>query len=134
MELLQGAINAQTKYMILVAILQSCPQISSHTMLIFNYYQRKYNNIHFVFQAITGLAIDNHLLGLREIAHELKIEKPEIFNDEGYLISNQFVLSTSQVQVHFNKIPVSGFAFVIARHHNSTAAFECNGKSTALKQ
>uniref|UniRef100_A0A667WCR9 Choline O-acetyltransferase n=1 Tax=Myripristis murdjan TaxID=586833 RepID=A0A667WCR9_9TELE len=47
--------------------------------------------------AITGMAIDNHLLGLREIAHELKTEKPEIFKDEVYLISNQFILSTSQV-------------------------------------
>uniref|UniRef100_A0A8C4EA66 Choline O-acetyltransferase n=1 Tax=Dicentrarchus labrax TaxID=13489 RepID=A0A8C4EA66_DICLA len=47
--------------------------------------------------AITGMAIDNHLLGLREIAHDLKIEKPEIFKDEAHLISNQFILSTSQV-------------------------------------
>lgn len=55
-------------------------------------------NIHSPFQAITGMAIDNHLLGLREIARELKIEKPEIFKDEAHLISNQFILSTSQVQ------------------------------------
>lgn len=48
-------------------------------------------------QAITGMAIDNHLLGLREIALELKMEKPELFRDEAYLISNQFILSTSQV-------------------------------------
>ncbi|KAG8000135.1 Choline O-acetyltransferase, partial [Nibea albiflora] len=47
--------------------------------------------------AITGMAIDNHLLGLREIAHELKMEKPEIFKDEAHLICNQFILSTSQV-------------------------------------
>lgn len=53
--------------------------------------------IHILSKAITGLATDNHLLGLREIAHELKIEKPEIFKDEGYVISNQFILSTSQV-------------------------------------
>lgn len=53
-------------------------------------------------QAITGMAIDNHLLGLREIAQELKLEKPEIFKDEAYLISNQFILSTSQVQSSLN--------------------------------
>ncbi|KAM9804158.1 choline O-acetyltransferase [Neosynchiropus ocellatus] len=47
--------------------------------------------------AITGMAIDNHLLGLRELAAELKLEKPEMFADEAYLISNQFILSTSQV-------------------------------------
>ncbi|XP_034538002.1 choline O-acetyltransferase [Notolabrus celidotus] len=64
MEMLRGAITAQTKYTIL---------------------------------AITGLAIDNHMLGLREIAQELKMEKPEIFRDEAHLISNQFILSTSQV-------------------------------------
>uniref|UniRef100_A0A3B3BDI2 Choline O-acetyltransferase n=1 Tax=Oryzias melastigma TaxID=30732 RepID=A0A3B3BDI2_ORYME len=47
--------------------------------------------------AISGMAIDNHLLGLREIAQDMKMEKPEIFKDEAYLISNQFLLSTSQV-------------------------------------
>nr|XP_019944776.1 PREDICTED: choline O-acetyltransferase [Paralichthys olivaceus] len=64
MEMLRGAIAAQTNYTI---------------------------------RAITGMAIDNHLLGLRGIAHELRMEKPEIFSDEAYLISNQFILSTSQV-------------------------------------
>ncbi|KAM9837491.1 choline O-acetyltransferase b [Aulostomus maculatus] len=47
--------------------------------------------------AITGMAIDNHLLGLVRIAKELNMEKPEIFCDETYLASNQFILSTSQV-------------------------------------
>lgn len=47
--------------------------------------------------AITGMAIDNHLLGLLRIAKELNMEKPEIFCDETYLASNQFILSTSQV-------------------------------------
>ncbi|XP_068183862.1 choline O-acetyltransferase [Antennarius striatus] len=51
----------------------------------------------FTIMAITGMAIDNHLLGLRELARELKIDKPEIFKDEAYVISNQFILSTSQV-------------------------------------
>lgn len=53
-------------------------------------------------QAITGMAIDNHLLGLREIAHELKMETPEMFRDEAYAISNQFILSTSQVKLSLN--------------------------------
>lgn len=55
------------------------------------------------FKAITGLGIDNHLLGLREVARELKVETPEIFKDEAYLISNQFILSTSQVCSSKNK-------------------------------
>ncbi|XP_073346370.1 choline O-acetyltransferase-like [Pagrus major] len=47
--------------------------------------------------AITGMAIDNHLLGLLKIAKDLNMEKPEIFCDETFLASNQFILSTSQV-------------------------------------
>lgn len=47
--------------------------------------------------AITGMAIDNHLLGLLRISKDLNMEKPEIFRDETYLTSNQFILSTSQV-------------------------------------
>ncbi|XP_058155608.1 choline O-acetyltransferase [Dasypus novemcinctus] len=47
--------------------------------------------------AITGMAIDNHLLGLREVAREVCEELPEMFRDETYLTSNRFVLSTSQV-------------------------------------
>uniref|UniRef100_A0A6Q2WVC0 Choline O-acetyltransferase n=1 Tax=Esox lucius TaxID=8010 RepID=A0A6Q2WVC0_ESOLU len=47
--------------------------------------------------AITGLGIDNHLLGLREISRELSMEMPEIFTDKTYVASNQFILSTSQV-------------------------------------
>ena len=43
------------------------------------------------------MAIDNHLLGLREMAKELKMEQPDIFSDETYRASNQFILSTSQV-------------------------------------
>ncbi|CAH2321315.1 choline O-acetyltransferase [Pelobates cultripes] len=47
--------------------------------------------------AITGMAIDNHLLALRELAREHCKELPELFTDEMYLASNRFILSTSQV-------------------------------------
>ncbi|XP_016056333.1 PREDICTED: choline O-acetyltransferase [Miniopterus natalensis] len=47
--------------------------------------------------AITGMAIDNHLLGLRELARDVCKELPDMFTDETYLMSNRFVLSTSQV-------------------------------------
>ncbi|XP_034564347.1 choline O-acetyltransferase-like [Notolabrus celidotus] len=47
--------------------------------------------------AITGMAIDNHLLGLLRISKELNMEKPDIFCDETFVASNQFILSTSQV-------------------------------------
>ncbi|XP_030628286.1 choline O-acetyltransferase [Chanos chanos] len=52
---------------------------------------------HYTILAITGMAIDNHLLGLREMAKELNLESPEIFTDKTYIVSNQFILSTSQV-------------------------------------
>ncbi|XP_037610209.1 choline O-acetyltransferase-like [Sebastes umbrosus] len=51
----------------------------------------------YTIKAITGMGIDNHLLGLMRIAKELNMEKPEIFCDETYMASNQFILSTSQV-------------------------------------
>uniref|UniRef100_A0A7D9NKB3 Choline O-acetyltransferase n=1 Tax=Xenopus tropicalis TaxID=8364 RepID=A0A7D9NKB3_XENTR len=51
----------------------------------------------YTIQAITGMAIDNHLLALRELAQEHFKELPELFRDEMYLTSNRFILSTSQV-------------------------------------
>ncbi|XP_072312746.1 choline O-acetyltransferase-like [Eucyclogobius newberryi] len=47
--------------------------------------------------AITGNGIDNHLLALLKLSRDLKMEKPEIFCDQSYVSSNQFILSTSQV-------------------------------------
>ncbi|MEE6488660.1 hypothetical protein FKM82_015304 [Ascaphus truei] len=47
--------------------------------------------------ALTGMAIDNHLLALRELAREHCTELHELFTDEMYLASNRFILSTSQV-------------------------------------
>ena len=43
------------------------------------------------------MAIDNHLCGLKGMAKELNMDPPEIFTDDTYTISNQFILSTSQV-------------------------------------
>ena len=48
-------------------------------------------------QAILGHGIDNHLLGLRQIAEEIGTETPDLFKDESYKLSNHFTLSTSQV-------------------------------------
>ncbi|XP_039269614.2 choline O-acetyltransferase-like isoform X1 [Styela clava] len=47
--------------------------------------------------AITGLAIDCHLVGLKEASKELKLPIPELFSDPSYDICNYFTLSTSQV-------------------------------------
>ncbi|XP_068162148.1 choline O-acetyltransferase-like isoform X2 [Antennarius striatus] len=51
----------------------------------------------YTISAITGMGIDNHLLGLLRTARELNMERPAIFCDDTYLTSNQFILSTSQV-------------------------------------
>lgn len=60
-------------------------------------------------QAVTGMGTDNHLLGLREIAKEMKMETPDLFSDETYHISNHFILSTSQVRAayYINTIQLS---------------------------
>ncbi|XP_055517636.1 choline O-acetyltransferase [Leucoraja erinacea] len=53
--------------------------------------------INYTVQTITGMAIDNHLLGLQEMAKELQMDLPKLFTDKTYLMSNNFHLSTSQV-------------------------------------
>ncbi len=77
-------------------------------------------------QAITGMGTDNHLLALREIAKEMKMETPDIFSDETYHISNHFILSTSQVRAVYDintiqlrgtckyGLPCSEFVFCIS--------------------
>lgn len=49
--------------------------------------------------AISGAAVDRHLLGLRLLAKEAGMETPEIFKDPAYGKSMHFCLSTSQVPV-----------------------------------
>lgn len=61
------------------------------------------------------MAIDNHLLGLLKTASELKMEKPDIFCDETYLASNQFVLSTSQVTLDFKLSVIVSFLLASMR-------------------
>ncbi|CAH8602295.1 unnamed protein product [Dicrocoelium dendriticum] len=48
-------------------------------------------------ETILGHGVDNHLLGLRQIASINGMRLPEIFRDEAYLEANRFRLSTSQV-------------------------------------
>jgi carnitine O-acetyltransferase len=52
----------------------------------------------FVGQAVRGLAVDRHLLGLKLIAKENGIPIPEIFTEKGFVQSTHFRLSTSQVK------------------------------------
>ncbi|KAI0235637.1 Choline O-acetyltransferase [Lamellibrachia satsuma] len=50
-------------------------------------------------QTILGHGIDNHLLGLKQIAEELERDCPAVFKDESYGVANQFTMSTSQASV-----------------------------------
>lgn len=50
-------------------------------------------------QAILGRGIDNHLLGLRQIAEQCAMKTPTLFVDGSYQTSNHFTLSTSQVKL-----------------------------------
>ncbi|VVC92928.1 unnamed protein product, partial [Leptidea sinapis] len=48
-------------------------------------------------QALQGLGVDRHLLGLKLIAKENGIEVPELYSDAGYVRSAHMRISTSQV-------------------------------------
>lgn len=114
MELLWTAIKAQTNYTILVSETDNWIETTITQSASYNHVWLWLSNCdcHTVLsaikyclstvwkQAITGMAIDNHLLGLREIAKELKLEKPELFSDTTYATSIHLIFSTSQV--HFN--------------------------------
>lgn len=95
------AIKAQTNYTVLVNKTEESDQLPNHSISYHDTVMSQCRSLIrtklLLVQAITGMAIDNHLLGLREISKELNLEKPEIFTDETYIFSNQFILSTSQV-------------------------------------
>jgi len=61
-------------------------------------------------QAILGRGIDNHLLGLRQIAERSSMKTPQLFLDGSYQTSNHFTLSTSQVNP-----PSSSFMFCASK-------------------
>lgn len=47
--------------------------------------------------AMSGEGIDRHLLGLKLIARENNIPIPDFYNDESFIKSTHFRISTSQV-------------------------------------
>lgn len=47
--------------------------------------------------AISGQAIDRHLLGLKLTALEMKLNVPDVFMDPSYQTAMHYKLSTSQV-------------------------------------
>ncbi|XP_049831480.1 carnitine O-acetyltransferase-like [Schistocerca gregaria] len=51
----------------------------------------------YTIQAVNGLGVDRHLLGLKMIAIENGLDVPKLFLDSGYICSTHMKLSTSQV-------------------------------------
>ena len=56
-------------------------------------------------QTILGHGIDNHLLGLKQMAEETGRDCPDLFTDESYRIANRFTLTTSQASVKIILFP-----------------------------
>lgn len=53
----------------------------------------------YLHQAVSGLGVDRHLLGLKLAAIEAGMDVPKLFMDVGYLRSSHMRLSTSQVLI-----------------------------------
>jgi carnitine O-acetyltransferase len=70
-----------------------------YTTLVRKNYYSKYVRSKYYFQALSGEGVDRHLLGLRLIAAENKIELPDLFKDAAYSRSAHMRLSTSQVKL-----------------------------------
>jgi carnitine O-acetyltransferase len=81
---LRTAIKAHKDYTMLVRPRYPFPRYFAHLI----YYQ-----------ALNGEGVDRHLLGLRLIAAENKIELPDLFKDAAYSRSAHMRLSTSQVNL-----------------------------------
>uniref|UniRef100_H2YJS8 Choline O-acetyltransferase n=1 Tax=Ciona savignyi TaxID=51511 RepID=H2YJS8_CIOSA len=62
----------------------------------------------FTIAAITGHGIDCHLLGLKQMAEEMGLPTPPIFQDPSYDLSNYFQLSTSQIPTSTNSFMCYG--------------------------
>jgi carnitine O-acetyltransferase len=58
----------------------------------------------FTVDVINGQSFDRHLLGLRLIALENKLELPEIYKDIGFTKACHYYLSTSQVSSKFDAV------------------------------
>lgn len=68
------------------------------TLVRQNYHSNEFCS-HNYYQALSGEGVDRHLLGLRLIAAENKIELPDLFKDAAYSRSAHMRLSTSQVKL-----------------------------------
>ncbi|KAL5484736.1 hypothetical protein EMCRGX_G021281 [Ephydatia muelleri] len=76
-----------------------CDPIASAQQKVQALQQAVHAHTEYTNDAISGDAVDRHLLGLRLLAKEAGMETPEIFKDPAYGKSVHFCLSTSQVPV-----------------------------------
>lgn len=84
-EALKNAITAHKNYTIDVSYIHSMYKFSGNSILTL------------IMQAINGLGVDRHLLGLKLAAKELKKDLPELYKDVAFSRSSHMRLSTSQV-------------------------------------
>lgn len=68
-----------------------------HFLILEEYFRLFLIRILRVQQAMKGLGVDRHLLGLKLAAKELGIEVPKLFFDAGFVRSSHMRISTSQV-------------------------------------
>ena len=62
------------------------------------FYKAAENQTDVMVRNILGQGIDNHLLGLRQLAKNINIEEAtDVFQDPSFQIVHHFALSTSQV-------------------------------------
>lgn len=67
-------------------------------------------------RTILGHGMDNHLLGLKQIAIDNDLPVPKIFKDEAYLKVHHFTLSTSQVchlWIQWFHFPISVYRVIL---------------------
>lgn len=54
--------------------------------------------------AMSGAGVDRHLMGLKLIARENGMGMPELYNDDGFVKSTNYRISTSQVRFSFDTV------------------------------
>lgn len=57
--------------------------------------------------AMSGSGVDRHLMGLKLIARENGMGIPELYNDDGFVKSTNYRISTSQVRLAFVRLQIN---------------------------
>ncbi|CAG9784470.1 unnamed protein product [Diatraea saccharalis] len=98
---------------------------------------------HYTVQALQGLGVDRHLLGLKLIAIENGIDIPKLYSDAGFVKSAHMRISTSQVACKcdgfmcYGPLVDNGYATCYNPRDNdvnfATSAFKANPETDCIK-